>query len=434
LRHIEIALEGVAMPNIAVVSTYEGGMQPLGVATATSHLRAAGHIVSSYDSYVADINLDQLCSNDSIAVSIPLFDSVETALALFAKIKATNAELPVVFYGTHAMLNSSALLASGAAGVVLGDWEDTLVTAAQHIHQRRPLDGIEGLATIDYIRGPAYHRTGFRRPDRSTLPDLASYSYPEASKRVGTDAIVGNVETARGCRFSCTYCSVFAANPQKITVFPETVVLDDISVVVDAGATHICFTDAEFLNAPKHALEIARIMHDNWPALTFDFTTRADLIADDPRRIEQLVSYGAKFVTTAFEFPKQEVLDAINKQMTVATLYKAVAVCRQGGLGINPTFLLFNPWITFDDLGHFAEFLESNHLECDVEPVQLATRLWLYKKSPLLERPDVRSHIVAERTFNSEWRHTDPDVEDLFALMSAQQSSSGVMNRCCLKC
>ena len=309
-----------------------------------------------------------------------------------------------------------------------------LVNAAARIAAGQLSDGSRWMTTSLRMATAMNLRGGYKVPDRTTLPGLSEYVYPEVKRRIGPDVIVGNVETARGCRFACTYCSIFATTRQKVTVFPGQIVAEDIAQVVKLGATHICFADAEFLNAPGHALQVVARLHETFPDVTFDFTSRADLIAADPGRIANIVACGGRFVTTAFEFPRQDVLDAINKQMSVQALGRALEVCRAEGLAINPTFLLFNPWSSFEDIEYFSEFLAKNGLEHDVDPVQLGTRLWLYKGSPLLERADVRALIVKENEFNYEWRHADPDVERLFALQADQPVASGTVKRCCLKC
>jgi radical SAM superfamily enzyme YgiQ (UPF0313 family) len=375
-----------------------------------------------------------LCQGDLVIFSVPLFESIARAVALFDEVRKLDSEVPVVFFGTYATLNASTLLARGASGVILGDWEDVLVEVAARVAKQQPLDAIGGLATPSSPAQTVFHRSHHLKPDRSDLPALSSYSYPETIKRLGDGVIVGNVESARGCRFACSYCSVFASIRQKVTVFQEEIVLQDIEQLVEKGAKHICFTDAEFLNAPSNALRVAATLHERFPFLTFDFTTRADLIVEDPSRIQRLVELGGKFVTTAFEFPNQTVLNAINKQFTVDTLECAIRVCRAAGIGINPTFLLFNPWVSFEDLNTFSEFLSRNDLEDQVEPVQLATRLWLYKGSPLLADPRVKASITKEHLFNFEWRHADPDVERLFEAIEKETNGSGVVKRCCLKC
>lgn len=422
------------MLSVALVSTYEGGMQPLGLATAASHLIAAGHAPDCYDSFLAKPSLEDLCGHDLIAFSVPLFESLGEATNLFNAVKAANPEVRAIFYGTYSILNREVLLAGGAAGVVVGDWEDVLPQVAAQIEGGRGIDGIEGLATGKHFSGSFYKRSGHRVPHRASLPALSMYQYPEAVKRLGKDLVVGNVETARGCRFKCSYCSVFAATNAKVTIFPEDLVLEDIAQVVELGATHICFMDAEFLNAPAHALGVVKQMHKLFPSLTFDFTTRADLIAEDPKRMGELVEAGGKFVTSAFEFPKEKVLRAINKEFTVDTLRAAVKVCRSAGLGLNPTFLLFNPWIGFEDLNDFTEFVAANGLEEDIDPIQLQTRLWLYKGSPLLRTADVSNCITKENPFNFEWENKDGDVEQVFRLASNVETDSSMVKRCCLKC
>lgn len=422
------------MISVVLVSTYEGGMQPLTLATATAHLRAANHQVVCYDDSIAQPPIDALCGADLVAISIPLYESIQRAADLLAEVIKSRPESVVVLFGPHAFLQRNALLALGAAGVVLGDWEDTLVQVAARVSDELPLDGVSGLATAGWTGSHVYHRAGHRTPDRSSLPALDRYVYAEASKRIGPDTVMGNVESARGCRFACTYCSIFASNHKKVTVFDPEVTYQDIANLVHAGATHICFTDAEFFNAPANALDVARRMHREFPHLTFDFTTRADLIAENSARIEEVVSLGARFVTSAFEFPSERVLEAVNKQFSVLTLEKALTVCRAAGLGINPTFLLFNPWTTFDDLGRFGDFVTRNGLDDQIEPVQFTTRLWLYKGSPLMHRPEVRASVVKENFFNYEWQHPEVEVEDLFKAVSAESSTSNALKRCCLKC
>ncbi|MET0498202.1 MAG: radical SAM protein [Steroidobacteraceae bacterium] len=409
-------------------------MQPLSLATAAAHLRAHDHRVECYDDTITAVDADALSDVDLIAISIPLYESVQRAADILTEVLRRRPDAVVVFYGSHAVLQRNALLALGASAIALGDWEDTLVQVAARLSQKIPLDGIAGLATPFASASHVYHRCGHRVPDRSGLPGLEQYVYAEAVKRIGADVVMGNVETARGCRFSCSYCSIFASNHKKVTVFDADVVHQDIANLVERGATHICLTDAEFFNAPAHAIEVVRRMHREFPMLTFDFTTRADLIAENPARIEEMVSLGARFVTSAFEFPSERVLAAVNKQFTLATLERALSVCRVAGLGINPTFLLFNPWTTFDDLGHFGDFVSRNRLDDEIEPVQFTTRLWLYKGSPLLQRPDVRAAIVKENLFNYEWAHPEGEVEELFRDVSAEASTTNALKRCCLKC
>ena len=289
---------------VTLLSTYEGGMQPLGLAGAAAHLTHAGHTVRAQDLTLDSIDWDAVDRSGMVTFSVPLFDSTAQAIELAGEIRARGWQGKIVFYGSYAMLNSEHVLATAADGVIEGDWEHVLVDIANRLDAGLPFEDTVGVSTTGKKVLPTYLRTGRLVPDRSILPPLTSYGYAEAKARMKRDVVVGNVETARGCRFSCKYCSVFAAYKNKVVPFPVDVVLQDIDNVVAAGAQHICFIDADFLNAPKHALEIAQKMHEKHPELTFDFTTRCDLIIEDPERIERLVSYGAQFLTSALEFPR----------------------------------------------------------------------------------------------------------------------------------
>jgi radical SAM superfamily enzyme YgiQ (UPF0313 family) len=417
---------------VALVSTYEGGLQPLSVATAASHLLAAGHEPLVFDASLSRPPMEDLQRADLVTFSVPLFESLSEATSLALEFRRCSST-PVVFFGTYAAINRDALLVSYGNGVVLGDWEKVLVDAADRISQGLPLDGIQGLATPTFQASKMYLRQGHLLPARYLLPPLTAYRYEEACRKLKRDVVVGNVELTRGCRFHCSYCSIFAAYDRKVVICPERIALEDIDQVVRGGAEHICFVDAEFLNAPAHSLHVVRLLHERYPHITYDFTSRADLLAEDPRRLQLLVDCGARFVTSAFEFPKARVLEAIDKGFGFETLQRALNSCREVGLSVNPTFILFNPWTDREDLDTFLGFLADAGLENEINPIQFQTRLWLYKGSPLLEQSEIQARIVREHEFHYEWRHADHEVEKVFEEYT-RRFATNATQRCCLKC
>ena len=97
--------------------------------------------------------------------------------------------------------------------------------------------------------------------------------------------------------------------------------------------------------------------------------------------------------TSALEFPKQEVLDAVAKETTVQDTKATIAYVRSAGIKLNPTFIMhhpgimYSPGIDFDDIERFFEFISDQDLEEVVDPIQYETRLHLYKGSPLMTLP-----------------------------------------------
>ena len=209
--------------------------------------------------------------------------------------------------------------------------------------------------------------------------------------------------------------------------------MDDIRHAVDAGASHIYFADAEFLNSKLHGLRIVREMKQEFPHLTFDITTRADHILEAKDHIRELRDLGCVFVTSAFEFPSQRVLDAVSKDLTVDDIEQAIEFCHEIGLPINATFIPFNPWVTLDDLNTFRDWTDRVGLSDTINPIQYETRLYLYKGSPLLAHPDVQSLRLTECDYHYEWEHPDPCVDQLFA-ETVTPLEAGAFKRCCIKC
>ena len=62
----------------------------------------------------------------------------------------------------------------------------------------------------------------------------------------------------------------------RFFVVPSATVLADVRQQVEAGAAHITFGDPDFLNGPGHALEVARALHREFPALSWDFTAKVE--------------------------------------------------------------------------------------------------------------------------------------------------------------
>lgn len=427
----------MAHVEILLVSAYGGGVQPLSLATAASHLLKAGFQPTCLDVFVAGVDDEgPFADADLVAISMPLFQAVAPGVELAKMARRLNPNVTVVMFGQHANIHVERLLGTSCDYVIRGDWEPALVALARTMAGEEDALALPGLCAPGHIVPPHIHRADHLPPARHLLPPLSCYTYPEFEMfRRGPcdERRVGNVETARGCHHACTYCSVFAATGRKVNIIPPEVVLEDIRQVVGAGASHIFFEDAEFLNAKHHGLRIIRQMKQEFPHLTFDITTRADHILESHDTIRELHELGCEFVTTALEFPAQHVLDAVHKELTVEHIEHAIAYCQSIGLAMNPTFILFNPWVTLEELDWFPEWLHTMGLADTINPIQFETRLYLYKGSPLLHHPDIQRLRLTEQAFQYEWEHPDPRVDQRFAA-TVKPPEAGVFKRCCIKC
>jgi radical SAM superfamily enzyme YgiQ (UPF0313 family) len=425
----------MAIPQIVLAAVYDGGVQPISIGSAASHLIDAGFAPVCIDTTVEPQRFGELVANATVlAISVPLFQAVAPAAEYATRCRALNPKCTIVMFGQHANIHRERLLSRYCDYVIRGDYEAGLVALV------RGADATDLASLGVCARGcsaPVYiHRRPLLPPARSMLPPLSCYRYPELEFLWTRDApvpLVGNVETARGCHHACSYCSVFAATGRKVALLAQDMIIEDIRQVVQMGAKHIWFTDAEFFNGRHHGLFVIQRMKREFPDLTFDITTRADHILECKDQIRELRDLGCLFVTSALEFPSQVFLDAVDKELRLDQIESAVAYCQQIGLTLNPTFIPFNPWVGYEELNAFRNWLERQRLLEAVNPLQYETRLYLYKGSPLLNHPDVRKLKLTEREFEYEWEHPDTRVEQAWAVV-VEPSKVGSFKRCCIKC
>lgn len=423
----------------AVVSIFEGGYQPVTALSAFTALREGGHDARFFDLYVEGTeSLDKIADADFFALSVPLFDALKSVPDVVGRIKAMRPEARIAFFGQYATINAGLLAGPQGDYAVVGEWEHPLVGLADKLSGRADSDPV-GIADAAMVRAgaiphPYRARDHMRVPDRAAAPALAKYPQPHLDKLLGRPVVVGGLETTRGCHHKCTYCSVYAAYDGKVVLSNEDVVVRDVANLVGQGMEHLTLIDADFFNAKRHAMAILRRLHSEFPALTFDFTTRVDHLLENAGFVREMAALNVRVITSALEFPSQIVLDEVYKEMTVPMIEEAIALVRDAGLKLNPTFIMFNPWIGLEDIVLFNEFVAKNELEDLIDPVQYETRLHLYKGSPLLRSPSIKALKLTEREFDFDWEHPDPRVDELFLASRTPPDEQGGFKRCCLKC
>lgn len=408
--------------------------------TAASAVCSAGFDVDMLDVYVDGLQRDRLVDVDTIAISVPLFDSLNAGIQVADEIRVVNPSARIVFFGQYATINAASILKEHGDYAVVGEWEQPLVHLIRRLHSsskstlQADIPGVIDAASAP-LRSPQpfFSRDHFRVPNRRFAPNIAKYPQPNVEKLTARKQTVGGVETTRGCHHKCSYCSVFAAYDGKVLIVPPEVILQDVRNLVDQGMTHLTFTDADFFNAKNHSLRLMRRIHDEFPDLTYDFTTRVDHTLGNDEILKEMVNLGLRFITSALEFPKQAVLDAVNKEVTVKMIEESISFLRSINVILNPTFILFNPWIDLVDLALFSDFVERNDLEDVIDPIQYETRLHLYKGSPLLANRSIQQLELKENKFHFDWKHPDPQVDEVY-LQSLTPVEDGVFKRCCLKC
>ncbi len=405
---------------ILLVACYELGHQPLAVAWPAAFLERAGYAPAVMDLAVEPFDADKVRRARVVAVSVPMHTALRLGVATAARIREINPTCHLCFYGLYATLNADYLLAHGVDSVVGGEVEGPLVELVARL-EAGDAHAVDGIGRAGVPAAAHLARLAFPVPARAGLPSLKKYAQLERDGRL---ELTGSVEASRGCRHMCRHCPIPPLYGGRFFVVPVDVVLADIRQLVEAGATHVSFGDPDFLNGPRHALAVARGLHAEFPALTFDFTAKIEHLLRQRQHLAELARDGCVFIVTAVESLSDTVLRHLDKGHTRADVSAALRAVREAGITLRPTWVPFTPWTTLDDLRDVLEFVEREDLVDAIDPVQYSIRLLVPPGSLLLDSPALRTYLrerVADG-FHYRWVHADPRMdrlqEDIAALVA----------------
>ena len=392
-----------------LLSTYDLGRQPFGLASPAAWLRQAGFDVVCID--LTRTPLDEGAVRDAglIAFFLPMHTATRLALPVIDRVKSLNPSARLCAYGLYAPLNARVLRERGIQTILGPEFEADLVALARSTQDR----GFRLQAEPPLkAEAPQIPRLAFIAPDRRDLPPLARY----ASLQIG-DArrTVGYTEASRGCKHRCRHCPIVPIYDGRFRIVPVDVVLADIAAQVEAGAEHITFGDPDFFNGPRHGMAIVEGFHRDHPAVSYDVTIKVEHLRRHRGLLPRLRETGCAFVTTAVESFDDSVLQKLDKGHRLADFEGVVDDFGRIGLALSPTFVAFTPWTTIDSYREMLETIARLGLVGAVAPIQYAIRLLVPDGSRMLELVDVRARIVRfdAGSLTHVWRHEDPRVDTL---------------------
>jgi radical SAM superfamily enzyme YgiQ (UPF0313 family) len=391
--------------NVVLISTYELGRQPFGLASPAAWLRNVGAEVTCLDLSREPFRKDPIRAADLVAFCVPMHTATRLAVQLVGTIRELNPSAHICFYGLYAPVNETYLRKLGVGTILGGEFEQGLVDLAARLaaetngKQREPVISLA--------------RQKFLLPDRGGMIPLEKYV--RLIMPTGETRTVGYTEASRGCKHLCRHCPIVPVYNGAFRIVDRDVVLEDIRQQVEAGAQHITFGDPDFFNGPTHALTIVEALHREFPQLTYDVTIKIEHLLQQARNLMALRDAGCLFVTSAVESVDDAVLERLDKHHTRADFLRAVQMFREAGLVLQPTFVAFTPWTTLEGYCDLLEVIRENDLVESVAPIQLAIRLLIPAGSRLLELPEVPELIgpFDEEALLYPWSHVDPRVDQL---------------------
>jgi radical SAM superfamily enzyme YgiQ (UPF0313 family) len=398
--------------NILLISTYELGRQPFGLASPAAWLRARGHEVSCLDLTRQTLDEAAILAADLICFYVPMHTATRLAAGLIPKVRELNSRAHLCFYGLYAPVNEEYLRGLGVGAILGGEFEDGLASLATRLnHSHGAVNGSGAMNQQEPVISLA--RQKFLVPDRAGM--LEPVKYASVVMPGGEHRVAGSTEATRGCKHLCRHCPIVPVYNGAFRVVEREIVREDIRQQVAAGARHITFGDPDFLNGPAHAISIVEALHREFPELTYDVTIKIEHLRKHDALLPALRDTSCLFVTSAVESVDDAVLEKFDKGHTRADFLAVVARFRELGMTLLPTFVPFTPWTTLGGYADLLEVVAQQGLSENVAPIQLAIRLLIPAGSRLLELPDVSAMVgpFDSAALVFPWKHEDARVDAL---------------------
>jgi radical SAM superfamily enzyme YgiQ (UPF0313 family) len=395
---------------IVLISTYELGRQPFGLASPAAWLRKRGHHVVCLDLARQALHESAVAEADLIAIYLPMHTATRLAVQLLPVLRAQNPRAHFCSYGLYAPMNAKYLLSLGVATILGGEFESGLAHLAERLVRSNgnvdnQLPQEESLISLERLR--------FEVPDRSGMPELQKYAHliiPGDGYR-----IVGSTEASRGCKHLCRHCPIVPVYNGVFRIVPREIVLEDIRREVAAGAQHISFGDPDFFNGIGHAIPLVEEFHREFPEVSYDVTIKIEHLRKYETRIPTLKETGCLFVISAVESVDDVMLAALEKGHTRADFLHVAATFRALGMTLHPTFVPFSPWTTIESYLELLRVISEQELIENVAPIQLGIRLLIPEGSRMLELEDIRRAVgpFDPQSLVYPWKHGDHRVDRL---------------------
>jgi radical SAM superfamily enzyme YgiQ (UPF0313 family) len=306
------------------------------------------------------------------------------ALRMIASSRACGAQ--VIVGGPDPPYHAEDYLAAGADVVVIGEGEVTLRELLPILARGARPDALHGVAGITFRDEDG---TVVRTPSRPLLPDLDALPWPDreavdvpaylAAWRARHGFGVVSLITARGCPYTCTWCSrsVFGESHRRRS---PAHVADEVAAICDRyGPERLWYADDVFGIHRGWTLAYAAELERRRIRRPFECISRAERIDDEVA--DAFVSLGCTRVWIGSESGSQRILDAMRRKVTVERVREAAARLRRRGIEVGMFIMLGFDGESFDDLRATVD-----HLKRTDPDVFLTTVSYPIKGTPYYER------------------------------------------------
>jgi anaerobic magnesium-protoporphyrin IX monomethyl ester cyclase len=357
---------------------------PLGVLYLGGVLERGGHEVDIIDFFVDKDPYDaidkSIQNTDAVGLSVDNVSYTESAY-IAQYIKEKDPHLSIVIGGPHCTLyKEQSLVNIPTADVsVNGDGEHAIASIADAFEGTKSLGDIPGIFYRENSK-IAHGKPAELIENLDTVPFPArhlvtKYEYGESAKLFLSKKLT-SLTTTRGCPYRCRYCTQHAVSHSYRERSVENV-MSEFHDIIEQGYQSVMFADNMFLANQKRAHKILDgLIAMESPLELLIGGNRPDVI--NRPLAEKMRQAGVKYLSIGFISGNQDMLDFLNKQITIEQIKKVAYLCDELGFFVHGSFILGAP---FEDEQHFKNTI---NLACSLPLDSVTFYLLGYRRGSTL--------------------------------------------------
>ncbi len=411
---------------------------PLGLLYISSHLKRAGFDVALFDSTfstLADFAAYLQAERPSLVGLYCNLMTKQNVLRMLPLCRAVGAR--IVLGGPEPVSYAEAYLAAGADVVVAGEGELTLAELIPLLLQ-------PGDADLAPVQGIVY-RDGagrlVRTAARPYIADLSAQPWPDREaidleRYLQTWANHHGVRstsliTARGCPYTCTWCShtVFGHTHRRRR--PEEVADEAAYLAERYRPDQLWYADDVLTIAPRWFLSYAAELKRRGLRIPFECISRADRLNEEI--VDALAQMGCSRLWIGSESGSQRILDAMKRKASVADVQAKTKLLQSRGIEVGMFIMFGYEGETVADIEATAEHLKRANPDLFLTTVAYPIKGTAYYETvadrvltdrPWAERTD-RDLQVGGRHSRRFYEHATRWVVSEVALQRARRQDEG---------
>lgn len=420
-NNFNVVLANLKSPYSVMFATKNYTFENIGIGYLTASLRKAGcnvTIVDSQSMNLSDIETykELISFNPSFVGFSPTYLTIEKTIEFAEKLKKYNNGIHISLGGHHASFTAKEILENELSidSIVIGEGELTIVDLMDHLCEKKEMSNVKGIAYRN-VRNEVLINSP--RPKIVNLDDLA---FP-ARDILEWEVENKNCETARmissrGCLFNCSPCTTPAferlQNGRLLRERSVENIIKEMEYLYEEYKVRtFLFGDDNFLTNSKKSEERAKefateIIKKDWD-ISFRILCRTDVFVNNEELLLLFKKAGLERVLIGLESGSDYCLDIYNKQTTVEQNRKATDLFKKYNMVIHPGFIMFNPYVTFEDIRKNAFFLHQIGLSAIF--FYFSTRLVLYPGSALIKKLEKDNLLLDGRSYKSPFAYKYQD-------------------------